>query len=440
MSLIELREGLKQLVAEKLRRDEERERAEAKAAKRRAEEEHDGEGGAVVGEHEEGGIVARIESDGMTSEEKADEARKKARQLEWSEADLSNLMRCARIANGLALSGDQAVRRCPRLSPSSPRYMDPDGDGDLSVDELEDSMTRAAQTPRALAVERQAGAVIARLEDEMNRRNMRIRDLFAQVDADHSGVISPDELRDGLDKMCGPSAFERAKAKKAQELLRAQQKEERERLVREAKLAKRLEAAKASGAHRVLMRLEKHMQQKKARVGDLFSKSGFDASGDGKLDATELGGALAQLDIAMAPDELATLVAFLDDSGDGEIEAWELEAALRQLKRDMADEQTANKAAAARARAADGGGAPSPDKKDVVVNHAAAAAAAAMAERAAAERAAVAPGNDTEVDMEGSHQLYRLRKKHEIWCGGELDSSWLSSFDERFRGFKRKLA
>ena len=122
--------------------------------------------GSFVGEHEEGGIVARIESDGMTSEEKADEARKKARQLEWSEADLSNLMRCARIANGLALSGDQAVRRCPRLSPSSPRYMDPDGDGDLSVDELEDSMTRAAQTPRALAVERQAGAVIARLEDE----------------------------------------------------------------------------------------------------------------------------------------------------------------------------------------------------------------------------------------------------------------------------------
>ena len=411
MSLIELREGLKQLVAEKLRRDEERERAEAKAAKRRAEEDQDGEGGAVVGEHEEGGIVARIETDGMTSEEKADEARKKARQLEWSETDLSNLM----------------------------RYMDPDGDGDLSVDELEDSMTRAAQTPRALAVERQAGAVIARLEDEMNRRNMRIRDLFAQVDADHSGVITPDELRDGLDKMCGPSAFERAKAKKAQELLKAQQKEERERLVREAKLAKRLEAAKASGAHRVLMRLEKHMQQKKARVGDLFSKSGFDASGDGKLDAKELGGALAQLDIAMAPDELATLVTFLDDSGDGEIEAWELEAALRQLKRDMADEQTANKAAAARARAADGG-APSPDQKEVVVNHAAAAAAAAMAERAAAERAAVAPSSDTEIDMEGSHQLYRLRKKHEIWCGGELDGSWLSSFDERFRGFKRKLA
>ena len=53
-------------------------------------------------------------------------------------------------------------------------------------------------------------------------------------------------------------------------------------------------------------------------------------------------------------------------------------------------------------------------------------------------RCVVAPA--TEIDMEGSHQLYRLRKKHEIWCGGELDGSWLSSFDERFRGFKRKLA
>ena len=84
---------------------------------------------------------------------------------------------------------------------------------------------------------------------------------------------------------------------------------------------------------------------KNMRVKDLFSKSGFDKSGDGMLDVDEFCMALELLGVQFSKKETRVLVQFLDESGDGEIEAYELENALRRLRKDVAVLKEAREAA-----------------------------------------------------------------------------------------------
>ena len=79
------------------------------------------------------------------------------------------------------------------------------------------------------------------------------------------------------------------------------------------------------------------MRKKGMRVKDLFSKSGFDTSGDGVLDRAEFGSAIASsaIGVRMSTDEVNLLVHFLDNSGDGEIQAAELENAMQRLHKDV---------------------------------------------------------------------------------------------------------
>ena len=87
------------------------------------------------------------------------------------------------------------------------------------------------------------------------------------------------------------------------------------------------------------------MHKKNMRVKDLFSKSGFDKSGDGMLDVDEFCMALELLGVQFSKKETRVLVQFLDESGDGEIEAYELENALRRLRKDVAVLKEAREAA-----------------------------------------------------------------------------------------------
>ena len=86
----------------------------------------------------------------------------------------------------------------------------------------------------------------------------------------------------------------------------------------------------------VLSKIDHHMHKQNMRVKDLFSKSGFDKSGDGMLDVDEFCMALKLLGVKFSKKETRVLVQFLDESGDGEIEAYELESALRRLRKDVA--------------------------------------------------------------------------------------------------------
>lgn len=94
------------------------------------------------------------------------------------------------------------------------RYMDPNGDGSLDVGEVNAAVRRAHLEPAAAAAESKAGKIMLKLEEVMNRENMRIIDLYRRLDDDNSGSITLKELHAGLVSIAAPSGEERAKKKR----------------------------------------------------------------------------------------------------------------------------------------------------------------------------------------------------------------------------------
>jgi hypothetical protein len=63
---------------------------------------------------------------------------------------------------------------------------------------------RSFQTPEELKREEIVAFVLGNLETYMKSRSMKLLQLFAEMDADGSGSLSAEELRDALERMCAP--------------------------------------------------------------------------------------------------------------------------------------------------------------------------------------------------------------------------------------------
>ena len=85
--------------------------------------------------------------------------------------------------------------------------------------------------------------------------------------------------------------------------------------------------AQARAVSHVFKRMRQHLQDKLARVLDLFRA--MDDNGDGHIQPEELGPALAQLGFEASGDELALAYGALDRDGDGKVDYHEL---IRTLK------------------------------------------------------------------------------------------------------------
>ena len=166
------------------------------------------------------------------------------------------------------------------------KYMDPDGDCDLTIPEFEAAVEKLDKPAESESKAAEAGAVIVRLEEHMDDANIRMIDLFRMMDKDGEGSIEPDEMRAGLKKIALPSGVERARMKIAKDKLIKRITKKIEERKKQMALDKRLQEAEESGAAKVLTNLEARMVKKGQRMVDLFRE--MDKSGDGQISRLEL--------------------------------------------------------------------------------------------------------------------------------------------------------
>ena len=166
------------------------------------------------------------------------------------------------------------------------KYMDPDGDCDLTIPEFEAAIAKLSKPSESESKAAEAGAVIVRLEVHMDEANIRMIDLFRMMDKDGEGSIEPDEMKAGLKKLALPSGVERAKKKIAKEKLIKKINKKMAEKTKNLAMNKRLKEAEESGAAKVLRELEASMVRKGQRMIDLFRE--MDKSGDGQISRNEL--------------------------------------------------------------------------------------------------------------------------------------------------------
>ncbi|GMI46306.1 hypothetical protein TrCOL_g2778 [Triparma columacea] len=166
------------------------------------------------------------------------------------------------------------------------KYMDPDGDCDLTIPEFEAAIAKLSKPSESESKAAEAGAVIVRLEVHMDEANIRMIDLFRMMDKDGEGSIEPDEMKAGLKKLALPSGVERAKKKIAKEKLIKKINKKMAEKTKHLAMNKRLKEAEESGAAKVLRELEASMVRKGQRMIDLFRE--MDKSGDGQISRNEL--------------------------------------------------------------------------------------------------------------------------------------------------------
>ena len=78
------------------------------------------------------------------------------------------------------------------------RYLDPNGDGELSLEEVDDGLRRARLDDHEADEEAYVGSVMGWLEEHMTKHRISHAKLFDWLDENRSGSISPGELQKGL--------------------------------------------------------------------------------------------------------------------------------------------------------------------------------------------------------------------------------------------------
>jgi Ca2+-binding EF-hand superfamily protein len=166
------------------------------------------------------------------------------------------------------------------------RFMDPSGEGDLSIEEANTAFDKLNTTSEEELIMDQVGDTMIRLENFMKDKGMRLFDFFASMDKSGDGSVSTEELIAGLESLSEPSGAVRALIKRRDDALEQQ---EAERLAREEEqkaLNAKINEAKSSGAAGVLIELEMVMKDKGLRLTDLFRE--IDKDGSGTITAEEL--------------------------------------------------------------------------------------------------------------------------------------------------------
>jgi len=121
-------------------------------------------------------------------------------------------------------------------------YMDQEKDNRIALEELEAAFARSDQSEEEEKREEVVAFVLTNLETYMKKKNMKLIQLFEEMDADNSGSLSVEELREALERMCAPSV-QKNRAQELREKKSALERVQKER--KEAEKKAREDATKA---------------------------------------------------------------------------------------------------------------------------------------------------------------------------------------------------
>ena len=230
--------------------------------------------------------------------------------------------------------------------------MDGDGDGSISVSELERALVRARTTPHLRDATVQA-IVLNKLESALLRASnngLKLVDVFAALDTSGDGLIDANELRDlrrdaarrcelseSVAQLAAPGGIASQVARRKREAAAKAKAAAEAKAARRALMQRRRrkEAAEASGAADVLRIINAAMVARGQRLQQIFVL--LDTSGDGFLQMDELKRAFRAIGLkkrAGADFELdqKTFASF-DTNGDGKVSLAEFNANLHPKTR-----------------------------------------------------------------------------------------------------------
>jgi len=81
------------------------------------------------------------------------------------------------------------------------KYLDPNGDGDISTEELQLAFRNLHGTLQSERLMQEAGPIVSRLVDYLKVSRLKVKDLFRLIDTDRSGTISSEELFEAMKLM-----------------------------------------------------------------------------------------------------------------------------------------------------------------------------------------------------------------------------------------------
>ncbi|CBN78026.1 hypothetical protein Esi_0082_0041 [Ectocarpus siliculosus] len=218
----------------------------------------------------------------------------------------------------------------------------------LKADELsavkEEQERKAAEgvsaeaAKRVLEAEKSGASVILDLiRASVASKSIRVIELFNTMDTSKDGLISREELREGLAMIAEGHLGQSASMEQMREVCRNRRRsaairENQDKELRRAlKLRARIAAAQASGAAKVLRRIHEHLVQTRHKVVDMFRS--FSLRGHLSLTTAELEMALSLVDgLELTRREVRSVVRFLDKDSSGTIDVAEIDEAVREFR------------------------------------------------------------------------------------------------------------